>query len=421
MPESQMPKSGERRSQNPKPSLFIVGSKGLPASYSGYETLAEEVGTRLTKRGTNVHVTCEVASEEEIGLPEYRGVHLSYIQAPDNHLRTFISDYKALKRCAELADRGDVVYLLGYGIGPFLWTVLRELKQKGIRFWINPDGLEWKRSRWPAVVQKYLRFAEGFVVNRADRIIADSVAIKNYLQSEYALPDKRFSVVEYGAPKNEAAVDRNVEKEVLAFLHEHDLVEGEYFMKVARCVPENNIALIAEAFAKTPKINKKMLVITNRDSGNAYYQKLQRIVAKSEAEERVHILGPIYDQPFLMHLRRKAYGYMHGHEVGGTNPSLVEAMGEASFILAFDSVFSREVLDDAALFYDKNVDDVIRTVVKAINLPDAEIERFRTRAKARVEMHYNWKRITDCYESLIREQALSSDSFGRVSLAEAKG
>jgi rhamnosyltransferase len=403
-----------------KNEFFIVGSRGLPASYSGYETLAEEIGTRLSQRGIGVHVTCEVASEEEIGPPEYRGVRLSYIQAPDNHLRTFISDYKALKHCAELADRGDVIYLLGYGIGPFLWPVLREIRQKGIRFWINPDGLEWKRSRWPAVVRRYLRFAEGFIARRADRIIADAVAIKNYLQRQYALPDKKFSVVEYGAPKSEAADDRNVEEEVFAFLREHGLVEGEYFMKVARCVPENNIALIAKAFAQTPEIKKKLLVITNRDSENAYYHKLRQIVAKNGAEKRVYILGPIYDQPFLRHLRRKAYGYLHGHEVGGTNPSLVEAMGEASFILALDSEFSREVLGNAALFYDKEVNDVAQKVMKAIDLPDTEIEQYQTRAKARVETHYNWERITDCYELLLQGEPLSSPSGG-VSATETIG
>jgi rhamnosyltransferase len=309
---------------------------------------------------------------------------------------------KALWWCTQQGDAGDVIYLLGYGIGPLLWIPLLRMRQKRIRFWINPDGLEWKRSRWSTPVQWYLWLAERIVVKQADRVVADAVAIKEYLQDQYHLPNDRFSVIEYGAPQVDQEDDRDVEAEVNAFLDEHDLKPSRYFMKVARCVPENNLHLLVRAFT-SDDIDRKLLIITDRDSDNSYYQDLLEVVDRNRCANRIKIRGPIYDQPFLKQLRRKAYGYLHGHSVGGTNPSLVEAMGEESFILALDTVFNREVLEDGALYFEKSVEEVCKAVRRAESLPSEKIDQYRTRTQRRIEEHYNWDRIARAYKRVITQ------------------
>jgi rhamnosyltransferase len=307
---------------------------------------------------------------------------------------------KALWWCTQQGDAGDVIYLLGYGIGPLLWIPLLRMRQKRIRFWINPDGLEWKRSRWSTPVQWYLWLAERIVVKQADRVVADAVAIKDYLQDQYHLPNNRFSVIEYGAPQVDQEDDRDVEAEVNAFLNEHDLEPSRYFMKVARCVPENNLHLLVRAFT-SEDIDRKLLIITDRDADNSYYQDLLEVVDRNRCANRIKIRGPIYDQSFLKQLRRQAYGYLHGHSVGGTNPSLVEAMGEESFILALDTVFNREVLEDAALYFKDDVEDVVTAVREGEELTSDAIEVLQSKASSRVQERYNWARISECYADLI--------------------
>ena len=385
--------------------LFIVGSRGIPADYGGFETFAEELATGLAARGWPVYVTCERTGDEPEGPPTYRGVNLLYVTAPGGNLRTIVADVKALWRCYCIADPGDVVYLLGYGVGVFAWPVLWALRAKGIRVWLNPDGIEWKRSRWSAWAQAYLRFSGWFLPRHVDRVICDSEAIEAHHLRNGGLNSTRTEVIEYGAPLvrsgdlSSAVIERRNE-----YLSRHGLEPGGYYVQVGRLVPENNLELTIRGMLDD-RIRRKLLVIAARDRDDGFYRKLRALVEAAEAQDQIVFGGTVYGQSLLQAVRLGAYGYVHGHEVGGTNPALVEAMGLGSFILALNTVYNREVLGDAGLVFGKSVESFVQTVLQADRLSEENVQRYRRRAVERVRTHYNWARITDRYEALIGDES----------------
>lgn len=380
--------------------LFILGTQGIPAKYGGLETFAQEVSTRLVRRGRTVWVSCETTYDGPRGPDEHEGVQLFYVEAPDNNLRTIVGDRKALLRARELAEPGDVVYLLGYGVGPFAWGALRALARKGVEFWLNPDGLEWKRPRWPWHVQRYFRFSEGFLLRRSDRVICDAVAIREHHARSYGIPDDRMEVIEYGAPVLEEVDDPELLERRDDWLDQYDLEPGEYHTYVGRFVPDNNLEMMVRGVLD-PRVDRRLLVFAAHDEGDSFYEHIAGLIEASADPDKVVLTGGVYDQELLRALRLGGHAYFHGHEVGGTNPALVEAMGLGSFILALDTPFNREVLADAGLFFQKNVESFVDGVVEAEAMDQDQVERLRRRARNRVREHYNWERITDEYERLL--------------------
>lgn len=402
-PGSQLAADGATRDGAERRRLFIVGSEGLPADYGGLETFAQQLSTRLVERGWPVTVTGEHTRDETPGPASYEGVHLVWIKGPGNNLRTIVSDRKALLRCAELAEPGDVVYLLGYGVGPFAWGAIRKLARRGIEFWLNPDGHEWKRPKWPWHVQRYFHFCERFLVRRADVVCCDAAAIRDHHARHYDVPEEDMEVIEYGAPVVESVRDEDLLERRDALLETYGVEPGEFYTYVGRMVPDNNLELMVRGVLD-PRVNRKLVVFAAHDEEDPFYQKIADLVAASDDPEAVVLTGGVYDRPLLRALRLAAFAHFHGHEVGGTNPSLVEAMGLGSFILALDTPFNREVLDDAGLYFDKDVESFVRTVQEAEGLADERLGALRERARERVKMRYNWERITDEYERLLRRR-----------------
>lgn len=384
--------------------LFIVGSEGLPADYGGLETFAQELSTRLVERGWRVVVTCEHTKDEAPGPEEYKGVRLVYIEGPSNNLRTIVSDRKALLRCWELADPGDVVYLLGYGVGPFAWGAIRKLARKGVEFWLNPDGHEWKRPKWPWHVQRYFHFCEWFLLKRADVVCCDAAAIRDHHATRYGVPEKDMEVIEYGAPLVKSVEDGGLLERRDEYLASAGVRPGEFYTYVGRFVPDNNLELMVRGVLDR-RVDRRLLVFAAHDKDDPFYQRIEGILRESDDPHAVVLTGGVYDQPLLRALRLAAFAHFHGHEVGGTNPSLVEAMGLGSFILALDTPFNREVLEDAGLFFSKDVESFVRTVREAEALDEEAVAGLRERARERVRSHYNWERITDEYERLLRDGA----------------
>ncbi len=381
--------------------FFITGSQGIPASYGGLETFADELATRLAERGWPVWVTCELPPGEAPGPEEYRGVRLLYVEAPAGNLRTIVGDRKALWRCGEIAGAGDVVYLLGYGVGPFADGALRALRRQGVRFWLNPDGLEWKRPRWAWWVQRYFRFCERHLLRSADRILCDAAAIRDHHAGAYGVPVDRMDVVEYGAPLVSQVTDPDLLARRDAYLADYGLEVGEYYAYVGRFVPDNNLELMVRGVLD-PSVGRRLLVFAAHDERDPFYRKIRGLIDASGDPDKVVLTGGVYDPPLLQALRLGQFAYFHGHEVGGTNPALVEAMGLGSFIIALTTPFNREVLADAALYFDKDVGSFVDALRRAERLPPEEVCALRDRARDRVRRHYNWERITDEYERLLR-------------------
>ena len=384
-----------------KKKFFIVGTKGIPANYGGLETFAHEISIRLIKRNFDVYVTCEKPIDKPEGPAEFEGVKLIYVNAPGNNFRTMISDSRALSKCLNIGNKGDVIYILGYGIGPFAGNLIRKIKQKGIKFWLNPDGLEWKRPRWSKPVRTYLRFSEKFLLKRSDKIICDAAAIKDFHIKYYRIAPEIMEVIEYGAPKVEM-LDDSVIKMRDDFLKKYNLKLGEYYTYVGRFVADNNMELMVKGVLESA-LNRRLLVLARHESTDLFYTKLKSLISRSGKENKVILSGGVYDHSLLMALRQGEFAYLHGHEVGGTNPALVEAMGLGSFIIALDTVFNKEVLQDAALYFNKDVEDFKLALEKAEELSYQDRMKYRDRALKRVRDHYNWKRITDLYEIALQK------------------
>jgi len=293
-------------------------------------------------------------------------------------LTTIAFDLAVLWRARK---RFDVVYMLGYGASLFCFIP----RLYGTEVWINMDGIEWLRSKWSWPARTYLRVMEMIAIWTPNRIIADAVAIRSHLQSHHRrLPS--CTVIPYGAEVVTAAPS----EELLA---EWNLKSQDYYIVVCRLEPENHVLEILEGLSASPDPHS-LVVIGDHEIGTPYVKRLQAVT-----DPRVRLFGAVYEKAQLRALRYHAKAYFHGHSVGGTNPSLLEAMGCGNAVIAHDNVFNREVAADAALYF-KNAGD-IRGILEMLDTDSGRVQRMRKAALNRIASIYNWKAITDQYEQLL--------------------
>lgn len=363
-----------------RPHIAFLGSRGIPARYGGFETFVEQVSTRLVELGIDVTVFCEGSGE---GAPRaFGGVQLEYVRAwAPGPLRTLQFDAQCLARARK---RFDVVYMLGYGAS--LFCALPRLAGRDV--WINMDGLEWRRSKWNALARAWLWAMERAAAHTATRLVYDNAALRDEVsaRTRRGVPS---TVLEYGAP----LYVRDDETEALS---PFGLVPGGYRIAVARLEPENHLVEIARAQLASESA-LPLAIVTNLELGGDYARAVQRL-----AGPRVKLLGSVYDPRVLQPLRRHAHAYVHGHSVGGTNPSLLEALGCASLVLAHANPFNRETLAGEALFW-RDEAELTRAIVASERLPAPERERLRQAGFARARDHYSWERIARAYAELVRE------------------
>lgn len=369
-----------RRTARRRPHVAFLGSRGIPARYGGFETFVEQVSTRLVELGVDVTVFCEGSRD---GAPRtFGGVNLEHVRAwAPGPLRTLQFDAQCIARASR---RFDVVYMLGYGSSVF--CALPRLL--GRETWINMDGLEWRRSKWSAPARAWLWSMERLAFRTATRLVFDNAALRDDVLAR-TRGRVATSVIEYGAP----VYVRDDETHALA---RFGLEPGRYRIAVARLEPENHLVEIARAQAAS-RSELPLAIVTNLELGGSYARELER-----HAGPRVKLLGSVYDPDVLKPLRRHAHSYVHGHSVGGTNPSLLEALGCASVVLAHDNAFNREVLAGDALFWSR-VDELAEHIRASEALPAAEIERLRAAGLARAREHYSWERIARAYAALVQE------------------
>jgi len=361
--------------------IAILGTRGIPARYGGFETFAERLALGLRARGVEVTVFCE--AEAPSAPEEYEGVRLRYVAAPAlGPLRTILYDLM----CLWAARRGfDVVYMLGYGAAPF--CVIPRLW--GSEVWINPDGLEWARAKWGFAAKSYFRLMERVSLVAAARIIADAEAIAASLASRHGKL-KACTVIPYGCDCLDAAPADEL-------LGKWNLVPGSYFLVVCRLEPENHVLEIIEAFQRSAS-KRQLIVVGNHLAGTSYADQLG-----AARDARIRMIGTVYDKAELAALRYHCFAHLHGHSVGGTNPSLLEAMGCGNLIVAHDNSFNRETLDDCGLFF-RDSEELARVIDDA-EKNEAELERWREAARKRARDFYSWEDIISRYAALL-EQAL---------------
>lgn len=366
---------------NANPRIAILGTRGIPARYGGFETFAEELSVRLASRGAEVTVYCVAEGNQP---NSFGRVKLEYVPSVNlGPLTTLIFDVRCLWR----ARRGfDVVYMLGYGAAQF--TFLPRLF--GCRVWLNPDGIEWKRAKWNWLARAYFRAMEFCSTRLPHRLIADAHAIRTHLEARH----RRLvscTVIPYGAP----AIDLPPSTEALA---EWRIEPRRYYLIVCRVEPENHIYETISGFVASES-PYPLIVVGNVKAETEYARK----VASLESD-RVRMIGTVYDKQKLQALRYHCLAYFHGHSVGGTNPSLLEAMGCGNLVVAHDNSFNREVLGAAGWFF--NAPEDIPALVQQIETldPSAEAEA-RAYVRERVRSEYNWERVAAAYMQLLLADA----------------
>ncbi|TPE48178.1 DUF1972 domain-containing protein [Amaricoccus solimangrovi] len=360
--------------------LNIIGTRGIPANHGGFETFAERLALHLTEIGWGVTVYCQDSSDPATKVDTWNGVRRVTIHGPNNPLGTITFDVKCVLDCV---DRPGIDLVLGYNTA-FL-AIYQRLKGRYVV--INMDGIEWKRSKWSLPAKLWFLMNELIGANVANRVIADHPRIRSHLQGRTRTDP---IVIPYGADAL-----RDVPWTPLPGF---EIAPDRYFLSVARLEPENSILEIIRGFVQAAPPGFHLVVLGQVDPENAYHRALL-----AEANDYVHFPGGIYDKPMLGSLRYHARAYVHGHQVGGTNPSLVEALGAGSAVLAHDNRFNRWTTGRRQ-FYFRSEEDCAEMIARLAR-DDAAIAEARDAARERFETHFQWGRILRSYEMLL-ERAL---------------
>lgn len=383
---------------NQKQHIFIIGSKGIPAAYGGFETFVEKLTEYRKQENIQYHVAVLSDHTEEY---EHNGAHCFCIRVPNiGSAKAIYYDCAALNYCLKYCKKHPeiskpIFYVLACRIGPFISHFKRQIRALGGELYVNPDGHEWKRAKWNKAIRKYWKYSESKMVKHADLLICDSVNIEKYIKEEYARYNPKTTFIAYGSETSRSAL-KDDDKKWVSWCKEHHVKPKEYYLVVGRFVPENNYETMIREFMKA-KTKKTFVLVTN------VTEKF-----RNELEERTHFrndsrinfVGTVYDQELLKKIRENAYGYFHGHEVGGTNPSLLEALGSTDLNLLLGVGFNREVAGDAALYWSKKDGSLAKLIEKADAMTDQEIQSYGEKAKSRIQSAYTWDIIVNRYEKI---------------------
>ncbi|MCA9669811.1 MAG: DUF1972 domain-containing protein [Myxococcales bacterium] len=357
--------------------IAILGVRGIPVSYGGFEPLAERLALHLVERGHQVVVYGDKRYIDEDS--PYHGVERINFQT----LRS-----KALEKLSGAALQAlhsswravDVVLMLG--LSPIAFALLPRLR--GCRLVANVDGLEWKRGKWGLAGRTYLKASERAAVQLCHTLVADSIGMQQYYLDEYNAPTV---FIPYGADLEEP---QSADSRVLAEL---GLAPRNYVLQICRFEPENNALWSLEEY-RSVKRDLPLVIVGDAPYADAYEAKL-----RAAADERTVFTGRLSGER-LAALRRNAMIYIHGHEVGGTNPSLLEAMAAGNCVVANDVIFNREVLGDAGIAVDRAPGRLAETLTALLDSP--ELCRARgEQARARIESAYNWPAVLAQYERVL--------------------
>ena len=378
--------------------VFIIGSKGIPGAYGGYETFVDKL-TEYHQEHPQLryHVACkDTANSESI----YHNARCFHLKVPNiGPAQAIYYDVKALSACCKYIKENNIphpiVYILACRIGPFMKRFVRKIHKMGGKVFVNPDGHEWLRAKWPAPVRKYWKVSEKLMTKHADLMVCDSKNIESYIQQSYGAFSPATTYIAYGAETRHSKLTDEDQK-LTDWYDAHGLKAREYYLVVGRFVPENNYETMIREFMKS-KTDKVFALITN--VSKSFLNELEEKTGFRE-DPRIRFVGTVYDQELLMKIRENAYGYFHGHEVGGTNPSLLEALSSTRLNLLLNVGFNREVAEEAALYWTKESGSLAALIENADKLTEAQINALSEKAKARIADAYSWQFIADEYEKL---------------------
>jgi glycosyltransferase involved in cell wall biosynthesis len=357
--------------------IAIMGIRGIPANYGGFETFTEELSTRLVQRGHRVTVYCRsniISYDGEF----YRGVRLIVLPTIshkylDTVAHTFLSVWHAL-----LYENFDAILVCNSANSSFCFIP----RLKGMPVALNVDGLEWRRKKWNRLGKWFYKVSEMLATVTANEIVTDAKVIQEYYLRKFG---KDSTYIPYGAP-----IGRIESKNVLT---KFGLKPGKYVLYVSRLEPENNAHVVVKAFEKV-RTDYKCVIVGDAPYNGKYIQEL-----KSTPDPRIIFTGYVFGDGYR-ELQSNAYFYVQGTEVGGTHPALLEGMGHGNCVVANDVAEHREVLGDAGFYYRKNdVQDLSRKMQFLLDHPNV-VREAGEKARSRILNRYTWDKITDRYEEL---------------------
>ena len=376
--------------------VFIIGSRGLPAQYGGFETFVDQLVSHPVSPDIQYHVAC-LSNDQAYQHFDYKGVDCFTIKAPKlGPARVIAYDMMAinyaLKVIKKQGIKKPIFYVLGNTIGAFVAPFARKIHKMGGKFYINPDGLEWKRAKWAKPIQAYLKYSEKIMTRHADLVISDNPGIESYIKEAY--PWSKTTYIAYGtdlSPTSLTSQDRKVRE----LYQKWETYEKNYYLILGRFVPENNYETAIREFMASS--SKRALVIICNNEGNPYFEEL-RTRTGFDQDPRVKFVGTVYDQDLLKYIRKEAFAYIHGHEVGGTNPGLLEALAQTDLNLVLGVSFNQTVAKDTAHYWTKETGNLAHLINQLDPLED--VYEWGQRAKANMKQNFTWEKIVGEYEEL---------------------
>tara|TARA_B110000967_G_C18900429_1_gene574483 strand:- start:990 stop:2117 length:1128 start_codon:yes stop_codon:yes gene_type:complete len=359
--------------------LAILGTRGVPNYHGGFEQFAEYFSLYMFKNGHDV--TVFNSHTHPFQSKEWKGVKIIHRNDPENKIGSvgqFIYDFNCINFCRN--THFDIILQLGY-TSSSIWSKLLPSKSLIIT---NMDGLEWKRSKYNKLVRKFLKFAEALAIKNSDYLISDSIGIQDYIKETYR-KDSKF--IAYGAD-----VISNTDK---ASLEQYNIEPFKYNMLIARLEPENNIETILDGitFAKS----KETFLVIGKHDTNKFGSYLKN---KYKKHSNIQFIGGIYNLDALNNLRFFSKFYFHGHSVGGTNPSLLEAMASGALITANDNIFNKSILKANALYF-RNPQDVCNIINDGEYFFKKYKEPFKNNNIQEIKLNFNWELINSQYENYL--------------------
>ncbi len=360
--------------------IAILGSRGYPYVYSGYETFVSELAPRLTANGHEITVYCHAQLFKE--KPKIvNGIRLVYIPAIEHKILSQFS-HSFLSTLHVLFHRFDIILYVNSANGPFGLFTMAFFRKTAI----NVDGLEWMRPKWKGFGAKYFYFSSWLSTKLFTKVITDSDRMQDVYKREF---NSDSVVIAYGA-----SPEFSEKPELVSHF---GVKPGEYYLIVGRLIPDNNSDIIVKGFEKS-STSRKLVIL-----GDVPYKDEFADRVKSTTDKRIIFPGYVKDKQILKELYANCYAYIHGHEFGGTNPTLLKALAYGNCILALDTVFSREVLLDEThgIFFQKNPESIMTCINKLDSDSELAIS-YRKKSRSRIESNYTWEKITNQYINLFQ-------------------
>lgn len=397
--------------------VFLVGAKSLGA-YGGYETFIDKL-TEYHQKNKKIkyHVACKANGDGSMDPYKTEGAqiinaheftyHNAYcfrVKIPEKlgPAQAIYYDIAALHESCEIIKKykipHPIVYIMACRIGPFMKHYYHEIHKLGGRVYLNPDGHEFMRAKWPLLIRKYWKISEQMMIKRSDLVICDSKTIEQYIHECYDGKgirgrNPKTTFIAYGAETRNSILT-NDNRQLLEWYAQKGLSSFSYYLVVGRFVPENNYETMIREFMLSHS-KKDFAIITNVNE--KFLDELEKKL-HFKKDKRIKFVGTVYDQELLMKIRENAYGYFHGHEVGGTNPSLLEALGSTELNLLLNVGFNKEVAEDTAVYWTKDRGNLAALIDKTDKVTSEKRSEYGKKAKQRIRDAYSWQYICDRYE-----------------------